>query len=215
MFMLGLIMFIAACVMTYLYFDKVKGKSGLSERNALAAKKAAELRAEQKPQALEIQNAGPGAVIKLEGVGLESQSFDLQITARHLIKEGQDRSIELEGTNGAATIYLSIEDDGVFATLKTVELSDLGIKSDALQKMKVSSGASVQFEGDTYELTDVGVAKFCEGGNELEAETVQHWDFACKGSDQFLSVERWSDGSVEVSYSVPVKSGQITVYSLQ
>lgn len=216
MFGLGLVMFVVAAVMTFIYYNKVKSSDpqSLTERNQLAAQKAAALRAQTENKELEIQNVKKGGVVHLEGVGLEMASMDLQITGRHMIKEGGSRSFELEGTTGSDTVYLSIEDDEIYVTLASPSLAEVGLNPGDLDQLRVDQGKSIEYRGDSYQLASIGVAAFCKNSNELESESFEHWEFGCADGEQSLSISRWSDGSSEVSYSVPVKPTQIVVYSI-
>lgn len=215
MLFVGIVMLIAAGVLIYFYMNGKKPEpDSLAARNQLAAEKAAALRAANEPQGLDIQNAKPGAVVHLEGVGLEMASWDLQITGRHLVKEGGDRWWELAGTSGTDSLYITLEDGEIYVTTAEPRLADLGIKPGDLDGMRVADDVTVHYQGVTYTLAAIGVASYCENGNELAAETFHYWDFEAEDGSQFLGISRWPDGSCEASYSVPIRANQVTVYSI-
>ena len=49
---------------------------------------------------------------------------------------------------------------------------------------------------------------------EENAESFYYWDFENDEGSKYISVEKWSGGEYEVSFSIPIKKSQIEVYSL-
>ena len=218
MMMMGFLMLVVGAVFAYIYSTKFKNpqiQDAITEKNKLAALKAKELRELSQGKELIIENLGPGAVIQLQGVGLTSQNLDVQIEAKHLIKDGSDHYYELEGSSGAGKVFISLEDDNeIYATLKSPKLAELGLKGSDLDQLDVDKGKSITFDGDTYNLENIGVKTYCKNSNELESENFDEWSFEGSDSEQYLNIERWGRGGVEVSYSVPIKPSQIVIYSV-
>ena len=212
MMWLGLVMMVLSGVAIYAYYNKQSAAS-LTSRNQAALKKAEELRKALPQKDLSIANVNVGGIVRLEGVGLESRDFDLQISARHLCKVGTARWFELEGESGEKKFSLSVEGKEVAVTLEQPNLRELGLNITDLNQLE-SRQEPIHYHDQPYTLDRAGVATWCENGNELEPENYEYWDFETNDGSGFLSVSRWGDGNVEVGYSVPVRSSQITVYSL-
>ncbi len=190
------------------------------EKNAKKLKGAGQLRSLQQQTTSALKEADPlqtakiGAILSFSEVGLTSESFDAQVLARHLHKEGRDRWTELEADRGGSKVYLTISEgeDGteLSLSLSSIEFGDLPVEQPLEQ---LGAETAFSFEGTHYEFSDNGRAQFCAQENELNPEAYEYWEFEGEDEEQFISLTRWSDGSVEASYEVPVLSHAVTVYS--
>jgi hypothetical protein len=161
-----------------------------------------------------LKTAQVGAILSFSEVGLTSESFDAQVLARHLHKEGRERWTELEADRGGSKIYLTIT-EGEQGTELSLSLKSLDpnalFNGEPLEELTEES--SFTFEGTLYEFSDKGRAQFCAQENELTPEGYEYWEFEGEDEEQFISLTRWNDGSLEASYEVPVLSQSVTVYS--
>ena len=171
MIAVGIISLALGCVFLYVYQTRIKRSQTPKLRNA------SKLRALQKknrdPQSDEpsIENVLPGGVIHLDDVGLRSESFDAQVTARHLHKRGADRWIELAADRGGSTIYVTVERDdtlSIQATIAQPSIESLGLTDAGLNQL--SNGQKLTYEGITYSPAGHGRAIFCRDHNELQPE---------------------------------------------
>lgn len=173
----------------------------------------------RKPTDLIIQNVGPGGVIRLENIGPELDTYDVTILTRHLYRQGRSSTwVELEGDRGEGEkLWLTIEeDDGLDLTLGTrkLRLDELGVTLPTLRQMDEDETGTLQFEGKRFHLTDSDRAVFYRHADMDAAESFYYWEFATDDAQQFISVERWEDGSFDITYGIALRPGQVTVYSL-
>ena len=167
---------------------------------------------------LTIENVRPGAVIHLDAVGVQSDSFDAKITARHLHKSGSERWTELAADRGSSTIYLTLERDdelSISVTLTQPSVRALG-KSAGVPDTDLgllTDGRTLTYEGTTYTPLDHGHAIFCRDHNQQKPQEYEYWEFEDEDEEQFLTLVLWEDGTVEASHSVDLNPSFITVYS--
>ena len=215
MMWLGLVMMVLSAGAIYVYLqNKDSSKSSLQERNKAAIKKAEELKKSLPPKELDIKNLEVGGILRLEGVGLESQDFDLQVKARHICKMGTHRWLEFEGDSGSRNLSVTVDGGDISVTLKSLGLGDIGMAQQDLDQLG-SESEPITYDSQTFFPEKAGVATYCAHGNELEPENYEFWEYETKDGTGYLSVSRWSDGEVEVGFSVPIPSSQVTVYSLR
>lgn len=210
----GMISLVMGCVFLYIYQTRIKGGSSRKLRNAEKLRDLQDKSQAQQGDELSIEDVGSGGVIHLDGVGVRSESFDAQVTARHLHKRGTERWIELEADRGGSTVYLSLErDDGLTASLTMAQpaLKALGLKAVDLDAL--SDERPLTYDGTAYAPSEYGRAVFCRDHNELKPEEYEYWEFEDDDQEQYLTLVRWQDGSVEANYSVDLKPDFITVYS--
>ncbi len=167
---------------------------------------------------LRIENVGPGGMIHISGIGEEMEEFDVSILGKHLYRDEGSSWYELEGEsiNGKVWIDLEEGDDlSLSITLKKVKLRDIGLSKKDLKRIDDEEEGEVQFEGQTYHYEDSDEATFYRHSDESQGERYYYWDFENDDEDKFVSVEKWSDGSYDVSYSEEIASHQVTVFSLK
>ena len=70
-------------------------------------------------------------------------------------------------------------------------------------------------DGVEYFLEDSDGAVFYRNGDDENAEELYYWDFASKDGVHRMGIEEWRDGSVDVTYSRALQSGQVSVFSLR
>ena len=214
MISVGMISLVMGCVFLYIYQTRIKGGSSRGLRNAEKLRDLQDKSRAQQGDELSIEDVVSGGIIHLDGVGLRSESFDAQVTARHLHKRGTERWIELEADRGGSMVYLSLErDDGLTASLTMAQpaLAALGLK--AVDLGALSDAGPLTYEGTAYTPSESGHAVFCRDHNELKPEEYEYWEFEDDDQEQYLTLVRWQDGSVEANYSVDLKPDSITVYS--
>lgn len=167
---------------------------------------------------LRIENVEAGGMIHISGLGKEMEEFDVSILAKHLYRDEGSSWYELEGEsiNGKVWIDLEEGDDLVLSiTLKKVKLRDISLSKNDLKRIDDDEEGEVQFEDQTYYYDDSDEATFYRHGDESQGERYYYWDFENDDEDKFVSVEKWSDGSYDVSYSEAIEPHQVTVYSLK
>ncbi len=170
------------------------------------------------PKSLSIENVEPGGVFSVAGVGPELRDIDLVVDARHEYRQGGFKWHELECSAGDEKFWVEVEKDDeleIGITLKKLKLSDLGVSKSDLEKIDDTEEGTIEYDGIQYEYEDSGKAEFLRDGKADEAEEFYFWDFESEDEQHFVSVERWSDGSYEASYSEPLKASQISVFSLK
>ena len=168
---------------------------------------------------LRIENVGPGAVIHLTGIGPDLDEFDLKIIAKHTYRQGDSSWYELECDKGSNDkVWIDMEEDDeleLAISLRKLMLDDLGITKKDLVKMDDDERGNIEFEGQKYYLDDSDEAVFYRYNDDKNAERFYYWDFAAKDGRHFISVEKWSDGSYDVTYSEAIRLSQVTVYSIK
>lgn len=211
MIAVGLISLVFGCVFLYIYQTRIKGSPTPKLRNAAKLRALQQKNKDKQNDDLSIENVQPGGVIHLDDVGLTSESFDAQITARHLHKRGSERWIELEADRGDSTVYVTVERDDdvrVNVTMAQPSIESLKLRSEDFGQLE----DTLTYEGAAYNAAGHGRAIFCRDHNELQPEEYEYWEFEGDG-EQYITLVRWSDGSTEANYSVEVRPSFITVYS--
>jgi hypothetical protein len=133
-------------------------------------------------------------------------------------RQGGFKWHELECSAGDEKFWIEVEKDDeleISITLRKLKLSDLGVSKSELEKIDDTEEGTIDYDGTQYEYEDSGKAEFLRDGNTDDAEEFYFWDFESEDEQHFLSVEKWSDGSFEASYSEPLKASQISVFSLK
>lgn len=167
---------------------------------------------------LRIENVEAGGLIHISGIGPELDEFDVSILAKHLYREGGSSWFELEGESekGKVWIDLEVDDDLELAiTLEKLKLRDIGLSKKDLDGIDDDEEGELSYKGVKYYYEDSDEATYYKYGNETEGERFYYWEFENDDSDKFIGIEKWSDGTYDVSYSEPIKSHQVTVYSLK
>ncbi|MBN1961166.1 MAG: DUF4178 domain-containing protein [Deltaproteobacteria bacterium] len=213
MISIGILALILGFVFLYLYQNQAKsGKVKLKSADRLRALQ--QQQQAHKDELLSIEDVEKGGVIHLDDVGLRAESFDAQIIARHLHKVDSDRIIELEADRGGSKVYISIERDdelSVDVTLTQPSLASLGISAKDIDNFV--DDQKLNYDGTEYYADYYNQAIFCRDSNELNPEPYEFWDFADEDEEQYITIVRWQDGTVEANYSVVIKPRNITVYS--
>jgi hypothetical protein len=170
-----------------------------------------------KKDELRMENVGPGAVIHLTGIGPDMDEFDVKVISRHTYRQGESCWYEFECDKGDDKVWIDMEEDDeleLAVCLRKLKLRDLGISKEDLVKMDDDEEGSFEFEGNKYWLEDSDKAIFYRHSDDKNAENYYYWDFEAESGNKFLGVEKWSDGSYDISYSEAVKPSQVTVYSI-
>ena len=214
MITVGIISLVLGCAFLFVYQTKLKG-GGKSKLKAASKLRALQQKNEaEQDEQLSLESVQPGGVIHLEDVGLRSESFDAQVTARHLHKRGSVRVTELEADRGGSRVFITLERDdelSINATVAQPALETLGLSSKRLDDL--ADDQKLTYEGSEFVAADHGHAVFCRDGNELQPEKYEFWEFEDDEAEQYLTLVRWEDGSVEANYSVEVQPSLVTVYS--
>ena len=202
-----IIVFIALGIAGYYFWQQKKLKQ-LESRKSFKPYKKDELR---------IENAGPGAVIHLTGIGKDMEDFDLKVISKHTYRQGESTWYELECDKGEEKVWIDMEEDDeleLSVGLRKLKLRDLNITKKDLIRFDDDEAGHFEFEGDKYWLEDSDSAVFYRHSEDKEAENFYYWDFETEDSDKYIGVEKWSNGSYDVTYSEPIKPSQVTVYTL-
>ena len=166
---------------------------------------------------LSIENVRAGGFIHLSSIGPDLDEFDVNILARHVYRAGGDEWYELEGesVNGKVWIDLETDDDVELAvTLKKLKLRDIDVSKQDLKKMDDEEEGEIKYQGETYYYEDSDSAVFYRSGDPKDAEKLYFWDFENEEGTKFIGIERWDDGSYDVSYSAAIKPWQVSVLSI-
>ncbi len=169
------------------------------------------------PGELRIQDVRAGGVLSMAGVGPDMDDFDVQVISRHIYRQGSSRWFELECDRGGNKVWLDIEDDDdleLAIAVKKLKLPDIDVTSKDLERMDDDERGQINYNGKVFRMDDSDRAEFCRDGDESNPEDMYYWDFETKAGDEFIGVERWSDGSFSVTLSHKVKPFQITVFSV-
>ncbi len=167
---------------------------------------------------LRIENVGPGAVIHLTGVGENMDDFDLKVISKHTYRQGECNWYELECDRGSEKVWIDMEEDDqleLVISLRELKLRDLNLTKQDLMRFDDDEDGSFKFEGHKYWLEDSDRAVFYRHSNDKEAEKLYYWDFEVERGGKYIGVEKWSDGSYDVTYGEDLKPSQVTVYSLR
>lgn len=107
----------------------------------------------------------------------------------------------LDLVTGAQTFLEYEQDDRLEAAVWNtgdLELSDLGISAKKLDQFDDDEEGSFVFEGAAYAYEESDKA-FWTKGEDGEEIPFYYWDFAEKKGKRLISVEKWDDGSYDVS----------------
>ena len=168
-------------------------------------------------QAENISSLEPGAVIQLKDVGLRNLNLDTTIRKKHLIKEGFERRYELEADSGTSTYSLNVDSGtswDVSITLNKFNVNDLQIKPEQLNKLSEDFSFNFNYQGSLTILKVLNKLIFVNFVMKLQIGSILCWEFSDK-EEQFISIEKWSDGSYEAHYSVPIKKSQLQILSMR
>lgn len=202
------ILLIIAFLVGYFIWNSMKKKRMYPEANVSKPYPKDELR---------IENVGPGGVIHLVHIGAEMEEFDVDIVARHLYRSGDYEWHEIEAESARGKVWIEMEeDDGLqlSITLKKLKLKDIGISKSELEEFRRNDEGEITYQNETYYFEESDRATFYHSGALNAGEEFEYWDFENNDGNKFISIEKWSDDSVDVSYSESVKDHQITVFSL-
>lgn len=206
---IGLIAILMAAGGTFYLMKKKEKENSREGLNAAAAKKAAQLRAQQEND-LRIDNVKAGGILSFSNVGPQMISLDVQVTDKHLYKSGAYTWHELEGEGDTNTVYLTFEDNDLSLTLNAIPPHELNIDHDRFAQEPQDS---LTYQGKKYHLDENGAATFCKSGNELTPEHFKYWDYETEDSSSYISVAQWQDGSLEITFAIPIKPHEVSVLS--
>lgn len=216
--LIGLLMLGLSCYAAYIYVTKVSlhaPKKSLKARNEQAALKALEFK-KTKANQLTIENVTVGGVLHFSNIGLMMEEFDAEVTSRHSYQSGPDRWFELELDRGHNKVYLTVEKDDEFIlslTMQRLTFEQIGLNRNELSKLDPDSSEPVEYDGENYFLGSIGRASFHKNSNELEGESFHYWEFVTDDGSKNITIERWGDGSCDISFSIMINLNQITIYS--
>jgi len=209
---LSIIFLIGTIVALWFVFKK---KAGGPKGNKIL--KPASKNPKYSPEDLVLQNVEAGGVIKISALASEPGDIDLNVLGRHVYRQGESSWYELECDKGGEKVWLSWEEDDqleISIQIATPKLRELNIDKGTLDKMDDREKGDFEFEGEKFYYEDSDPAIFYRFGEDKNAEKFYYWEFENDDENKFISVEKWSDGSYDVSVSIPVKPAQISVYSI-
>lgn len=165
-----------------------------------------------------LKNVRAGGVVQLSRIGPDMEDFDAKVIGRHAYRQGGFVWYELECDRGSAKkVWVEIEEDDeveVTITLRKLPMRDMPFTMADLKRIDDQESGSFEFEGRRYHYEDSDSATFHRYSEEHNSEGMYYWDFATDDGEHFIGVERWDDGSVDVSYGEAIDPSQIKVYSL-
>jgi len=157
-------------------------------------------------------------LIHISGIGPELEEFDVTILAKHLYREGGASWFELEGESEKGKVWIDLEVDDeleLAITLEKLKLRDIALTKKDLDEIDDDEEGELSYRGTKYYYEDSDEATYYKYGDEAKGERFYYWEFENDDGNKFIGVEKWSDGSYDVSYSEPIESHQVTVYSLK
>lgn len=169
------------------------------------------------PDALKLDNVDIGGVVKISTSREPFVDYNLVITGKHRYLAGNSEWFEITGDNGSEKVSLEYERDGdlsISLQLQQLSLEDLSINRESLQRFDNDASGSIIYEGEMFQYKDSGEAVFYRNCGLDKAEKVHYWDFAANEGKYLISCEMWSDGSIDVYYSISIPESSIEVLSL-
>lgn len=164
---------------------------------------------------LDLASVGPGGVLHLRAIGPDLEDFDVSVLGRHRYRDDDSEWWELECDRGGSTVWIDMEEDDGWQLsigLRRVKLRHLGMDMDRLEDMADEGDGSFIWEGETYYFEGAGRAQFARNGQTHKAENLRFWDFETDDGEQYIGIEQWEDGSVDVTCSQPIDAAQISIY---
>ena len=163
-----------------------------------------------------IENLRPGVFITLKGVGSEYEDWDVNVTAKHLYKQGEDTWFELECEHEGSTLWLEVEDDNGlsvnFCHTRT-SLEELDLDANKLWQLDEREAGEIQVAGKRYFYEDSDEASFFPKSDENAGEKIYYWDFIGHDSISTVHIEKNESGDFEVLLGKILNESDITVYS--
>lgn len=211
MSVLSLLMFIAVVGIAFYLWKMSKKNDTSSTKQQIATPKP------YSKDELRMENVGAGGVIHLTGIGPDLEEFDLKVISKHTYRQGESTWYELECDKGSSKVWIDMEEDDeleLSICLRKLKLREIGISKGDLEKFDDDEEGSFEFEGDKYWLEDSDEAVFYRHSSDKEAERFYYWDFESEKGGRFIGIERWSNGSYDVSLSEAIKPSQVSVFSL-
>lgn len=196
------------------YMMKKKSSDAEAEKSEASTQRTAAYSKDE----LRIENVEAGGMIHISGIGEEMEEFDVSILAKHLYRDEGSSWYELEGESVKGKVWIDLEEGDALSlsiTLKKVKLRDIGLSKKDLKQIDHDEEGEVRFEGETYYYEDSDEATFYRNGDESQGERYYYWDFENDDEDKFIGVEKWADGSYDVSCSEAIEGHQVTVFSLK
>ncbi len=164
-----------------------------------------------------LEDVRPGGLFSLRAVGPDMEDFDVTVEARHVYDENGFQWAELEGDAGGRKVWVTVERDDdleMSITLRKIGLDEIGLTKKKLKKMDDDEQGSFGFEGKDYKYEDSDEAEMWRDGDPDKREGFYYWEFESGDGKNFITVERWKDGSFECHVSQPLKPSQVTIYSV-
>lgn len=164
-----------------------------------------------------LDNARKGAVIGLSAVGPNLDEFDVCVLDRHIYRAGSFEWFELECDRGSEKLWLTVEDDDereISATVRAPKPGELGLQQSEVQGWRENppEGRTLEFAGRQHSFSEAGRAQYFRSGKREDEQRFHYWDFESADEKSSIAVSLWDDGSVEVGYSLPLRSDSIVVY---
>ncbi|MDV7339913.1 DUF4178 domain-containing protein [Terasakiella sp. A23] len=215
-----LLVLIIIAVIAFIAIWMVNRKSAQQEAKQIAARDIA-LPDGQDHTILNLRKDG---VFSLRAFGNDMDDLDVHVLARHLYSDDDSEWFELEGEAGGRKVWLTVFDDDeleISITLEKKKIDAVDVTMDELEtyarkqdKGKSAKRPKFDYEGRTYKLDCYDEALFHKNSVRSSRERYEYWEFESDDETRAISVEKWSDGSVEVHVSQTVNENQITVFSV-
>ena len=177
-------------------------------------------RSEEAPvsRKLSVKDLRPGGMVQLTG-GLEVGFLEVDYTVegRNRYVADGDEWFELKLMDGSGNaLWLEWEEDdeleiSVTTSKKELTLSDLGLSKAMLEEFDEEEEGHFVYEERNFVYEESDKARFyrdCAG----EGESFYYWDFADKGGDGIIGVERWGSGEYEISIGRRISERDLTIF---
>jgi hypothetical protein len=163
-----------------------------------------------------VSEAAPGDSIEISGITGLANPHHMIVSRKNKYVDSDSTWHELECSSSGKQYYLTIErDDGqiyLSLSLKTLSLADIKINERDLERIDDKEEGSIKYAGRVYYYEDSDEAEFFPDSQRKDSEDLYYWEFESDDGRHFISVEKWEDNSIDVTYSVIVEPSQVTIY---
>jgi len=166
---------------------------------------------------LTIENLRKDGVFTVRNLADFLEDVDLVVTGRHKYQQGNTVWFELECDSGgkAFSLEYGLDDNlEISISFKKMKLRDLKLSLPKLEKIDEEEEGEFDFDNTKYYYEDSDEAIFFRDCQESEEESFYYWEFESKNGNKTISIEKWPDGSTEVSMSETVELSDITIYGI-
>ena len=215
---LGILVVLAIVIWLLMRSRRSSDEEGSARREDMAPATRRQEDAMPVTRKLTVKDLEPGGMVQLTG-GLEEGFLEVDYTVegRNRYVADGDEWFELKLVDGSGNVlWLEWEEDdeieiSVTTSKKELALSDLGLSKAMLEEFDDEEEGRFVYEGRTFVYEESDRARFYKdcGG---EGESFYYWDFAEKGGDGIIGVERWGSGEYEISIGRRISEKDVMIF---